>query len=108
MEYNRAYYLKGSTWVRKRHVNKSSHAQRGNKAFVNNLKSNPCTDCEVTYPPWVMQFDHVKGTKIKGIAHMLGSPRQKLEEELAKCELVCANCHCERTHSRKIVSKRIS
>ena len=66
------------------------------------LKRAPCTDCGKTYNPWQMQFDHVKGKKEfeiqKGIRN-----RYKLEKmlvEIAKCELVCANCHADRTYLR--------
>lgn len=65
------------------------------------LKSGPCTDCGVSYPYYVMQFDHVHGKKKYNLSHRSASFGSKeFMEELAKCELVCANCHAERTHQR--------
>jgi hypothetical protein len=70
-------------------------------ALVNAAKDVPCTDCGIKYPPYVMQFDHVRGDKKFNLAEAkaIGSKRRVLAE-IAKCEVVCANCHTERTHSR--------
>lgn len=56
------------------------------------LKAHPCVDCDVQYPPPVMEFDHVRGTKKFPIS-AANLARKDLVEELAKCELRCANCH---------------
>lgn len=61
-----------------------------------------CMDCGVAYPPWVMDFDHRPGTKkVINVSQICkrGSERQ-IYEEIAKCDLVCSNCHRQRTHSR--------
>lgn len=55
-------------------------------------------DCNKFYPPYIMDFDHVFGEKITNIAKVAriwGIPR--LQAEIEKCELVCSNCHRERT-----------
>jgi len=44
-----------------------------------------------------MDFDHVRGAKVSGIAQMAFWGRDKVEAEMEKCDLVCANCHRERT-----------
>ncbi len=70
--------------------------------FVAEIKNQPCTDCGELYPPYVMDFDHVQGKKIKSIAYMTGRySLQQIKDEIAKCELVCSNCHRVRTHKRK-------
>ena len=49
-----------------------------------------------------MDFDRVRGGKIKNIA-VLFSAAYKLDliiEEIAKCEVVCSNCHRIRTKNR--------
>lgn len=70
------------------------------QAYLRGLKSEPCTDCGVSYPYYVMQFDHIRGDKAFGLASGVKVSMRKLQSELAKCELVCANCHAERTHQR--------
>ena len=68
-------------------------------------KSKPCADCGCSYPYYVMDFDHREGeTKLCNVSALNRHRRvsmQKLLEELAKCDVVCANCHRERTHQRK-------
>lgn len=75
----------------------------GTKAWLHELKSAPCTDCDVSYPYYVMEWDHVRGVKLFNIADWFRNDvsRSKIEAELSKCELVCANCHAERSHQRR-------
>lgn len=67
-------------------------------------KNNPCVDCGSSYPYYVMQFDHVRGTKEDNVSNMLQYGLKKVKEETRKCDLVCANCHAERTHQRRLLS----
>ena len=62
-------------------------------------KSVPCADCGVQYPPYVMDFDHVRGKKLFNVG-TAGARHSfpQVEREIKKCEVVCANCHRERTH----------
>ena len=77
-----------------------------NKQLLAELKSKPCTDCGKTYPPYVMEFDHVpgRGEKKMNVASLGGSRRltaKSFVDELKKCDLVCCNCHRIRTFTRK-------
>jgi len=50
-----------------------------------------------------MQWDHLPGTaKKREVSNMVlrGFRRRTILEEIAKCELVCANCHAVRTFNR--------
>ena len=75
------------------------------KNTLRELKSSPCTDCGQSYPPYVMDFDHVNGIKERNISSIADGSTKMLREEIAKCELVCANCHRIRTFKR--ISKRL-
>ncbi len=68
-------------------------------AFIDSLKDCPCTDCGESYPACVMDFDHVRGEKLFNVTSMKGrSPSEAaILEEVAKCDVVCANCHRIRT-----------
>lgn len=72
-----------------------------NTEVINKYKDAPCKDCNIRYPPYVMDFDHLSSiTKISNISYMRS--RRNVEEilkEISKCELVCSNCHRERTHN---------
>lgn len=69
---------------------------------VRGLKAFPCTDCGVQYPHYVMDFDHREPEKkVAPISRFKSStPMETLVAEIEKCDLVCANCHRERTHGR--------
>lgn len=46
-----------------------------------------------------MDFDHVRGSKVGNVSEMLGSTSlADLLMEIAKCDVVCANCHRLRTY----------
>jgi len=74
--------------------------------YVKGLKEAPCTDCGNTFPSCAMDFDHVRGSKKFKISDMYTYSKAQIDKELKKCELVCANCHRARTHSRKQYGKR--
>lgn len=70
------------------------------RLFLWNLKSVPCADCGIQYQPWQMQFDHVRGEKLFGISDFRASEAAVIAE-VAKCDVVCANCHADRTYRRQ-------
>ena len=77
--------------------------RRRNAEFVQEIKAKtPCMDCGKKYPYYVMQFDHIY-EKSGAVANLVRASVSiaKLEREIAGCEVVCANCHAERTFSRK-------
>ncbi len=79
-------------------------AQRQAKAHIDALKAGPCMDCGQTFPPECMDFDHVRGTKTFTVSHIAKALKniELLEAEIAKCDLVCANCHRIRTRARRM------
>lgn len=88
-------------------VNKKEHIKRAgirrNKIVNENrqyifdyLSKNSCKDCGETNPI-VLEFDHVKGKKIKPVSEMISFSRNSLNKEISKCEIRCANCHRKKT-----------
>lgn len=72
------------------------------RKFLQEVKqSSPCVDCGENYPYWMMDFDHL-GDKSFNVSRSSGKTIEQLKEEIAKCELVCANCHRNRTYMRLI------
>lgn len=88
-----------------KHLASVKRTQRKNRERVRIAKARPCADCGVQYPYYVMQFDHLKDKKfnLSSKVHRIG--RAKVEAEIAKCDVVCANCHAERTYQRMIAKK---
>jgi hypothetical protein len=68
--------------------------RKRNADFVNSLKSSPCVDCGQLFHPVSMDFDRLGG-KDKTISRLVSRPVsiERIKREIAKCELVCSNCH---------------
>lgn len=80
----------------------ASLIMRRKRAVVNNyLLTHPCIDCGEA-DPVVLEFDHVKGTKVKAVSQMVANkaPDNLIIKEIEKCEVRCANCH------RRVTAKR--
>lgn len=72
------------------------------KAIIQKLKARPCMDCGGQFPPYAMDFDHRDSeTKRHGVAHVLRFGAKSFQDEIAKCDIVCANCHRIRTWKAK-------
>jgi hypothetical protein len=69
-------------------------------ALINAAKSVPCTDCGVQYASHIMQFDHILNNKNFTISNRKNLSLTRIQEEIDKCEVVCANCHADRTWKR--------
>lgn len=77
-----------------------------NQAQVREAKNKPCADCGVKYHHYVMDLDHVRGQKSFPLAKVNRTISAKvIAAEIAKCEVVCANCHRERTYGRNNISR---
>ena len=73
--------------------------------FIRQLKANtPCADCKKRHPYYVQEFDHIasRGKKSFNISDISRKTIniKLLFAELAKCEIVCSNCHKIRTYKR--------
>jgi hypothetical protein len=101
-EAHKRYYLKNKALYK----DKNSRRRKELIDFVISLKQKPCMDCGVQYPHYVMDFDHrdrkTKLTTINRMVNYHSFSQEKILEEMAKCDLVCANCHRIRTYCRVI------
>lgn len=70
------------------------------RQLLEDAKGTTCLDCGEDYPPFVLQFDHVRGEKKFTLSVDMASRKSlaAVRAEIAKCEVVCANCHLIRTH----------
>ena len=70
------------------------------RRLVVEAKSRPCVDCGVSYPAYVMDLDHRPGeAKLFNLSEVRRGlwDAEQVASEIAKCDVVCANCHRERT-----------
>ena len=95
------YYLKN----KESYIKRAAVGKRKRRAEIrdrlNQLKSNPCVDCGNSYPYYVMDLDHLRDKEwTPGDILRMCPSDEIIEQEFAKCEVVCANCHRERTYKR--------
>lgn len=99
--YQRKYYEKYKAYYLKLQNERVARHRR----LIRQAKDVPCADCGCRYPQYVMDFDHRPGEKkCFNLSIAAGQTRlswEKIIAEIAKCDVVCANCHRERTHQRK-------
>jgi hypothetical protein len=104
---NVAYYARN----REREIARVRVRQDATLAMLRRLREVPCADCGVRFAPHQMDFDHRnpadKSLAMTSGAAMLAS-RPRLLLEVAKCDVVCANCHRVRTrtaHRRRLAER---
>jgi hypothetical protein len=69
------------------------------KWLLDYFRAHPCRDCGES-DPVVLDFDHLED-KSFAIGESLTYRRwERILEEIAKCDVVCANCHRRRTARR--------
>lgn len=75
---------------------------RSQATLLNELRDVPCVDCHGRFEACAMDFDHRDPTtKEHTVTRMVGrSSDDAILAEVAKCDIVCANCHRLRTWRR--------
>lgn len=95
-EFTKAHYANNKQYYK----DKAQRHRKTIKAFINEAKNKPCADCGNTYPHYVMDFDHLSDKNFNISNGGLMVSRDQLEQEIAKCDVVCSNCHRQRTYQR--------
>ncbi len=88
---------------RERAARKTREVTLQRRAWIAGLKAKPCMDCRKLFPAVCMDFDHVRGQKLFQVSEC----RRSLEAilaEIAKCDLVCSNCHRIRHEMRRVTN----
>lgn len=95
-----SYHL-GEGQVEKNRQRRQHHRNTIRDYFRQVKQDSVCADCKENYPYWMMDFDHL-GDKEFGIASFQARTQslEVIKKEIAKCEVVCANCHRNRTYLR--------
>ena len=74
------------------------------KAFVDNYKMNEgCNRCGFDAHPVALHMNHIDPkTKLKSVAQLVKKGvMDTIKTELAKCEVLCANCHAVHTYANQ-------
>lgn len=88
---------------REKRTNLTKQRNKINRDFILEYKNtHPCEDCGIS-DYRVLEFDHIDpSTKSHNIGEMIhkGLALTTIKEEVAKCRVLCANCHRIRTWSQ--------
>jgi hypothetical protein len=63
--------------------------------------SKQCHDCTGVFTASQLEYDHCRGKKKFALSAGAKYSLRRIAAEIAKCDVVCANCHRLRTHKRK-------
>ena len=97
--YSREHYLRNfAEHNRRRRLNTRRYARRNRQLIWAFFAEHPCVDCGEN-DPVVLEFDHVTDTKLGDVSTMAGRgfSWKRVNTEISKCEVRCANCHRRRT-----------
>jgi hypothetical protein len=98
----RRYYARNTEKVKAVNVRIRKLRRAEAHTVLADIKNKPCTDCGKTYIKEVMEFDHISNDKLYEVSDVARNGNMaRMLEEIAKCELVCANCHRIRTFNRR-------
>jgi len=98
-ECNRAWHARN-----KAHHNRIIHERNKRlrdglqQRILEYLLDHPCADCGES-DPVVLEFDHIGDDKVANVSWLArrSAAWERIEAEIAKCEVRCANCHRRRT-----------
>lgn len=94
-EYVREHYRSNT----QSYLDKAKKHRTSNGELIRQAKSVPCFDCKQSYPYYVMDFDHKENKEFTlGLYRNMG--KNQILTEIAKCDVVCSNCHRMRTAQR--------
>ena len=98
-DYRRQHYVDNKpTYIENERLRVRRHRERNRELLLTYLFDHPCVDCGEA-DPVVLDFDHrdplLKRLEVTKLAAK--KPWPIVLEEIAKCDVRCANCHRKRT-----------
>ena len=97
-EYVKQHYRENKDkYIAKAVKSNKAYGERNRQWLIGYLRTKEWVDCGNTDIE-VLQFDHrVREEKTKMVYKFLHSNLARLQEEVAKCDIRCANCHMKRS-----------
>lgn len=89
----KATYARGRSYPSRATI--KSRARAESHRLVAARKAEPCRRCGGSFPPVAMDLHHIDpGLKVANVSRLARDGRvNAVVAELAKCEVLCANCH---------------
>ena len=97
-----SYHI-GEGQVEKTGLRRRTNRRKNMILFHEYKESKGCFDCQGMFPHYVLEFDHKPEFEKSDVVYrvLVAEGVEKAWEEIAKCDVVCANCHKIRTYNRK-------
>jgi hypothetical protein len=94
-------------FVKSPNLERKRAAWRAQAELLDRLRDVPCVDCRQRFAPCAMDFDHRDpDMKRYTVSRMIGrAGTERILAEVAKCDIVCANCHRFRTFDRRMAGR---
>jgi hypothetical protein len=92
-----------------RYLGRKRAAWRAQAQLLDSLRDVPCADCKQRFQPCAMDFDHRDpDSKRYTVTRMIGrAGTDRILAEVARCDIVCANCHRLRTFERRMADRHM-
>lgn len=96
--YDRDYHAKRSSDKKDHKLQLQAKRVIANRQFVwDYLSDHPCENCGED-DPVVLEFDHIdQSTKEAVVSNLTTYSIDRMKKEIAKCRVLCANCHRRHT-----------
>ncbi|HEX8024873.1 MAG TPA: hypothetical protein VF484_01585 [Candidatus Limnocylindrales bacterium] len=101
--HQRRLAARGPSAAKSRYIERKRARWRTDASLLDAIRNVPCMDCGERLPPWAMEFDHRDpATKTGTVTQMIGrASLNRLLAEVDRCDIVCTNCHRDRTFRRR-------
>lgn len=88
---------------RRRQIAQRMRYRKPSIDLIRSGKNKPCVDCGRQYHWFAMDYDHIpeRGKKLFNVSQANCRNVVALAAEIAKCDVVCSNCHRIRTFTRR-------
>lgn len=98
-EAKRRHYEANKVVIKARARERTTRVRNDIRAWLREyLSTHHCVDCGESNPI-VLEFDHIRPKKFNiGDAAKYGYALKTVQDEVAKCEVRCANCHRKKTY----------
>ncbi len=97
-------------WYRRHRKHRKQHVQRINKtrqqALAEYKLERGCAICGYKGHPDALEFDHLPGTEKKDNVGSMRVSWAAVMKEVAKCQILCGNCHRIETANRRREAKQ--
>ena len=94
LNWQQRYYENHEHYRNSHNTSRSRIREQNARKVFEYLAKHPCVNCGES-DPIVLEFDHRdKDDKIENISNLISNATwQKIEKEIEKCDVLCANCH---------------